>query len=87
MFESYVKNVAKSLSLMIIIMRCTYILFDCQALLCSVCSDIIQPLLEYCSPACGSAAESHLRFLDVVDRFCYFLGGVAQCGFWYRCKV
>lgn len=43
------------------------------------------PLLEYCSPSCGSSVASHLRFLDrVVLGAALSLGCISPCGLGQR---
>ena len=62
-FEDHVRGIVSRVSQRIGILRLvTRIFVDTSVLL--RCYFAFLPILEYCSPVCGSAAECHLLFLE-----------------------
>ena len=98
MFEPHVRSIAKRASRSLGILRRAWRIFVDPGLVvrCFLAPpsvwrcfwSYLLPLVKYCSPVWGSAAESHLRLLDRVVRSAYILsGGRVSCHLSHRRDV
>ena len=77
-FEYHIRSVASSAARSMGIVRRAIKIFDTKEVLTTCFRAYVLSRLEYCAPAWGSAAESHLKLLDGVVRRAEALCGATQ---------
>ena len=77
-FETHVRNIVSVASQKLGIVRKAFKIFGDVVVTSRCFKSFVLPLLEYCSPVWGSAAESHLKLLDRVVTGAQFVCG--DCG-------
>ena len=86
MTEKHLRSVSSAAAQRLGIMRKSWQVFHNRSL--RSFWSFVMPVLEYCSAVWCSAAVSHLRLLDRVDRSAGFLaGGVLDCNLAHRRSV
>ena len=79
-FEKHLGYVSSAAAQRRGIMRKSWQVFHDQSLLLISFWSFVVPVLEHCSAVWCSAADSHLKLLDIVIRSAGFLaGGVLEC--------
>ena len=72
-FERHIRSISSSVAQKIGLLRKSFRIFGDPEVLLKCFNSFILPCLEYCSPVCSSAADSHLKLLDRNLRACKFL--------------
>ena len=76
----HLRSVSRAASQRLGILRKSWLVFHCRALLGRCFRGFVLPVLEYCSAVWCSAADSHLQLLDRAVCGARFLtGGVFEC--------
>ena len=84
-FEKHLRSVSRAASQRFGILRKSWRVFHDRALLGRCFRGFVLPVLEYCSAAWCSAADTHLKLLDRAVSDAWFLtGGVFECDISHR---
>ena len=87
-FEKHLRSLSSAAAQRLGIMRKSWQVFHGRLLLLISFWSFLLPVLEYCSAVWCSAADSHLKLLDIVDRSSGFLAGcVLECNLAHRRSV
>ena len=84
-FEKYLCSVSRAASQRLGILRKSWLVFHDKLLIGRCFWGFVLPVLEYCSAAWCSAADTHLKLLHhVVSGACFIAGGVLICELSHR---
>ena len=84
-FEKYLRSVSRAASQRLGILRKSWRVFHDRSLIGRCFRGFVLPVLEYCSAVWCSAADSHLKLLDLAVSGARFLtGGVFECDIAHR---
>ena len=87
-FEKHLRSVSRAALQRLGILRKSWRVFHDRALLGRCFRGIVLPVLEYCSAAWCSAADTHLKLLDrAVSGARFLTGGVFECDISHRRSV
>ena len=87
-FEKHLRSVSRSASQRFGILRRAWQVFHDRLILGRCFKGFVLPVLEYCSAVWCSAADTHLRLLDlVVSGVSFLTGGVFECDRAHRRSV
>ena len=87
-FEKHLRSVSRAASQRLGILRNSWRVFHDRSLIGRRLRGFVLPVSEYCSAVWYSAADTHLKLLDLAVRGARFLtGGVSECGISHRRSV